>query len=139
MSNSSLVLTQYPQTKIIAADTFVVLANKILEKPRSLTEAREMLRLQSGNIINVHTGLCCLNLATGQTLKTTVKVEAEFRQLSDNEIDQYVINQPVLTWSAAFSPAYDSGMALIAWVSGSLTSFTHGLPIELVLKFLATS
>ena len=56
--------------------------------------------------------------------------------LSESEIEHYVKTEPVLTWSAAFSPAYDSGMALIENVRGNLTAFSHGLPIDLLIDFL---
>lgn len=43
------------------------------------------------------------------------------------------------TWSVGFSPAYPAGAALIEKVDGSLTGFTHGLPMELVADCLQKS
>ncbi len=128
-----------PDAIIIAADTFSVFQHEILEKPVDLVDARRMLRLVSGNTVTSHTGLCCLNPETGKTLQTTVLVQITFRHLSDAEIERYVSTQPVTTWSASFSAAYDAGMALIAGTEGSLTALTHGIPMELVLDFLADS
>lgn len=127
----------HPDALVIAADTFSVFQSEILEKPVDVADARRMLRLISGNTVTSHTGLYCHNPRTGKTLQTTVLVQITFRKLSDAEIERYITTQPVTTWSAAFSAAYDAGMALIARSEGSLTALTHGIPMELVLEFLA--
>lgn len=127
----------HPDSRIIAADTFSVFGSEILEKPVDLTDARRMLRLVSGRTIMSHTGLFCDDPRQGITLRTTVLVQITFRKLSTAEIERYVTTQPVTTWSAAFSAAYDVGMALIARTEGSLTALTHGIPMELVLNFLS--
>jgi septum formation protein len=124
---------------IIAADTFCYLQGKILEKPKTLDEAREMLRFQSGQKIEVLTGYAFLNTKTNLSKSGCEKVLVEMRQLSEVEIEKYVNTEPVLTWSAAFSPAYDSGMALIKNINGNLTAFTHGLPIDLLVRFLSVN
>jgi len=121
---------------IIAADTFCYLNGKILEKPKDLTEAREMLFLQSGKKIEVLTGYAFLDTKSKLQKSGCEKVLVEMRQLSKAEISRYVKSEPVLTWSAAFSPAYDSGMALIKNINGNLTAFSHGLPIDLLVDFL---
>lgn len=136
-AKAEAIAVQHPEAIIIAADTFSVFHDEILEKPVDLADARRMLRLLSGNTVTSHTGLCCLNPQTGKAIQTTVLVEITFRSLSDAEIERYVTTQPVTTWSAAFSAAYDAGMALIAQTEGSLTALTHGIPMELVLEFLA--
>ncbi|HEX7017986.1 MAG TPA: Maf family protein [Patescibacteria group bacterium] len=124
---------------IIAADTYVVDGEAALEKPESLDEARDMLRRQSGRTLVAYSGFCYLDQTHGIDYSTTVKTESTFRELSDEEIDRYVTTQPVRTWSAAFSPAYVEGMALVAAVNGSLTSFTHGLPMEELIPLLRQS
>ena len=123
---------------IIAADTFCLCRGKILEKPKDIEEAKKMLELQSGRKVKAFTGYAFLYI-NGQEIKMesgTDVVEARFRDLTSSEIEFYIKNNPVLTWSAAFSAAYDSGMAIISEVCGNLTSFTHGLPIDKVAKFV---
>jgi len=123
---------------IIAADTFCLCEGTILEKPKTKAEARKMLELQSNKEIQAITGYAFIYQNTHERLvkNASVSVKARFRQLSSIEIENYISHQPVLTWSAAFSPAYDAGMALLAWSKGNLTAFTHGLPIDLVVKFI---
>lgn len=121
---------------IIAADTFCYLDGKILEKPKTLVEAKEMLSFQSGRQIEVLTGYAFLDTKNNRQQSGCEKVSVLMRNLSVLEINRYVETEPVLTWSAAFSPAYDSGMALIKSIEGNLTAFTHGLPIDLLVDFL---
>ncbi len=129
----------HPQDIIIAADTYVVLDGEVLEKPVDLDEAKEMLRKQSGRVAVELTGFCYLDPKNEIEFTTTAVAEIEFRQLSEAEIEHYVTTQPVLTWSAAFCPAYDSGATLIKSINGSFTGFTHGLPLEELIPLLQQS
>jgi septum formation protein len=129
----------YPRAIIIAGDTFVVKEEQVFEKPTSLIEAKQMLEQLSGQRMQALTGLCYLDADHDIESSQVVVTEFTFRPLSSEEIDRYINNNPVLTWSAGFSPAYPAGMALIASVSGSFTSFTHGLPLELVAELLKKS
>jgi septum formation protein len=133
------VQKQYPNAIIIAGDTYVVDGEKEFEKPKSKQEAIEMLTHLSGKKVQELTGFAYFDAQQKIEVNTTVVVDFRFRTLSKHEIESYVANEPVLTWSASFCPAYDSGAALVEEVHGSLTSFTHGLPIELVAENLKKS
>ena len=126
---------------IIAADTFSLCRGKILEKPHNKAAAREMLEWQSGQLLKSLTGYAFWCYQNGRLVQRNglVTVKAKFRQLTSGEIENYVAHHPVTTWSAAFSAAYDAGMALISRLDGNLTAFTHGLPIDLVAKFIETN
>jgi septum formation protein len=123
---------------IVAADTFCLCQGRVLEKPKTKAEARQMLALQSNREIRAITGYAFIyQNSQNQIIKNASTITtARFRQLSSVEIEYYLAHQPVLTWSAAFSPAYDAGMALLAWSKGNLTAFTHGLPIDLLIDFI---
>ncbi len=124
---------------VVAADTFCYLQGRILEKPKTLTEAREMLHFQSDQEIEVLTGYAFLDTQSKLQKSGYERVMVKMRHLSDSEIEKYITTEPVLTWSAAFSPAYDSGMALIESINGNLTAFSHGLPINLLMDFLGVN
>jgi septum formation protein len=123
---------------IVAADTFCLCKGQILEKPKNKAEARQMLELQSDQKIKAITGYAFIYQKNQQKIvkNDSVVTRLRFRKLSTTEIENYIAHQPVLTWSAAFSPAYDAGMALLASSKGNLTAFTHGLPINLVVDFI---
>ena len=73
---------------VIAADTIVVCCGKILGKPHSIDEAKQMLRLLSGRDHQVMTGVTVLR---GELCETFTEVtEIHFRELSEQEIEDYV-------------------------------------------------
>lgn len=130
------VAERHPNSLIIAADTYCVVDGRVFEKPVNLDDARRMLREQSGRTTEEVTGVAILNTATGEVLSDVKVVQVTFRQLSEVEIERYVTTEPVLTWSAAFCPAYETGMVLIDSINGSFTGFTHGLPAEWLIDKL---
>ena len=73
---------------VIAADTIVVCEGKVLGKPRTEADAKEMLALLSGRDHQVMTGMTVLR---GETALTCTEVtDIHFRGLSRREIDAYV-------------------------------------------------
>lgn len=115
---------------IIAADTFCACDGVVLEKPRTLTEARKMLKMQSNNTGFTYTGFCYIDKLKKIIFSTTTVTKYILRELSDEEIDNFVKKNPVLQWSAAFSPAYTYQQTFIKKISGSFTGLVYGLPVE---------
>ena len=73
---------------VIAADTIVVCAGKVLGKPKTEAEALEMLSLLSGRDHQVMTGCTVLR---GDRCETFTEVtDLHFRELSRKEIENYV-------------------------------------------------
>jgi septum formation protein len=139
LAKAQKVAKNHADAIIVAADTFCYLQDRILEKPKTLNEAREMLHFQSGQEIEVLTGYAFLDIKSNLQKSGCEKVMVKMRHLSKKEIEKYISSEPVSTWSAAFSPAYDSGMALIDSINGNLTAFSHGLPINLLMEFLSVN
>ena len=73
---------------VIAADTIVVCNGKILGKPHSEEEAREMLRLLSGRDHQVMTGMTVLR--GEKEVVVTEVTDLHFRELTEKEIAAYV-------------------------------------------------
>jgi septum formation protein len=118
---------------IISADTFSACDGKVLEKPQSLDEAKEMLRLQADKECILYTGFCYIDKANKIDYSATAITKYVLRKLSDEEINKFVSNNPVTEWAAAFSPAYTYQLGFIKKIEGSLTGSTHGLPVELLI------
>lgn len=128
-----------PNSIVIAADTFTIFNEKSYEKPVNNNEAIQMLSEQSGKKGKCLSGFAYIdNLNKIEVYKTAI-TELVFRQLTNYEINKYVAENPVTTWSAAFCPAYPAGINLIASIKGSLSSFTHGLPMEFLVPLLEDS
>jgi septum formation protein len=74
----------------VGADTIVVAGDEILGKPSSEDEARRMLRLLSGSVHEVHTGVAVVRrpgLMEGIIDETT---RVTFAALSDEDIENYL-------------------------------------------------
>ena len=85
---------------IIAADTIVVCRDKILGKPHSEEEAREMLSLLSGRDHQVMTGCTVLR---GETCVTFTEItDLHFKVLSRKEIDSYVASGEPMDKAGAY-------------------------------------
>jgi MAF protein len=133
------VAKDHPDAIIIAADTYVVKDNKALEKPHSLEEAEAMITNLSAGESIAYSGYCYLDSQANINQSGVAETLMKFRSLSPQFIKQYVNSNPVKDWSAAFSPAYHEGMALVDSIEGSFTSFTHGLPLEVIVPLLQKS
>lgn len=75
---------------ILAADTVVVLRNRILTKPDSREDARRMLTRLSGRWHNVVTGICLWDAASRRGWSTSNSTRVHFRRLSTEEIEWYL-------------------------------------------------
>jgi MAF protein len=75
---------------IIAADTIVVLDNRVLGKPAGEPQAGEMLRQLRGRTHQVFTGLALINKATGQRVTDVAAIDVPMRNYSDQEIEAYI-------------------------------------------------
>jgi nucleoside triphosphate pyrophosphatase len=74
----------------IGADTAVVASGEILGKPESDEDARRMLRLLSGAIHEVHTGLALLRRPDEIERVVEEITRVSFAPLSDDEIAAYI-------------------------------------------------
>lgn len=73
---------------LITADTIVWVDDTVLNKPESEFEAKQMLRLLSGKMHQVFTGVC---LQTAEAMHSfTDETKVWFKELSDEEIQHYI-------------------------------------------------
>ena len=84
----ALAVERESEDIVIAADTIVVCAGRVLGKPRDEEDARAMLRLLSGRDHQVMTG--CTVLYGGECRTFTEVTDLHFRELSEKEIRRYV-------------------------------------------------
>lgn len=124
---------------IIAADTFSVFENLVLEKPIDLNQAVEMLKMISGKTIMSLTGFYYIDKYSEQVLSTVAQTDLKIRNLSEEEIKIYVESSPVLTWAASYNIAYPYGASLVEEIKGSLSGCLYGLPTEFLIPQLELS
>ena len=100
---------------VVAADTVVVLEDRVLGKPRSADEAREMLRSLSGRPHQVMTGMTVLRSGRAQT--DTVVTDVHFRPLEEAEIEAYVASGEPMDKAGAYG-IQGLGGALVRRIEG---------------------
>ncbi|HEY2941404.1 MAG TPA: Maf family protein [Vicinamibacteria bacterium] len=115
---------------ILAADTVVVCAGRMLGKPDSPEDARRMLRLLSGRTHEVVTGLCLI--AAGGTRSGVERTAVTFAPMSAEEIDWYVASGEPMDKAGGYH-VDGKGSLFVSSVAGS-PSNVAGLPVRLFLR-----
>jgi septum formation protein len=118
---------------ILAADTVVIVGNKILNKPADKSEAREMLQNLSGVTHQVLTGITMISPV--ETVSIVDSALVTFRTLADWEMDWYVKGGFGLDKAGAYGVQDFIGMAGIEKLDGSFYT-VMGLPIYQVFELL---
>ncbi len=119
---------------VLAADTTVVVDERILGKPVDLTDARRMLQLLAGRTHSVLTAVCWLaSEADIRVARTTVDVAP----LSVDEIDWYVRSGEPMDKAGAYAI---QGLAsrFIRRIEGSYSNVV-GLPLALVHEMVRSA
>ncbi len=75
---------------VVSADTVVVLEGKLLGKPRSTEDARQMLVQLSGRTHEVITGVSVVRLPDGERRKFVESTLVHFAPLSSEDIEEYL-------------------------------------------------
>lgn len=73
---------------VIAADTVVSVKNNVLGKPKNKEDAAKMLKILSGKIHRVYTGIAVSY--KGKTVFDVVCTAVRFKDLSDEDINLYI-------------------------------------------------
>jgi septum formation protein len=120
-----------PERWVLAADTVVALKGKILGKPPSLDQARDYLRMLSGQTHEVVTGCALMNPNTNTFLDTETffaRSRVTFHLLSEETIERYLAEVNVLDKAGAYA-LQERGEWIVKRVEGSRTNVI-GLPTE---------
>jgi septum formation protein len=118
---------------VLAADTIVVCAAKVLGKPADEAEARRMLRQLSGRRHSVYTGVALVQ--GGRRLVGYERTEVEFRRLSEEDIGRYLATGEPMDKAGAYA-IQGLGAALIGAIRGCYTNVI-GLPLPKVMAMLS--
>jgi septum formation protein len=127
-----------PQDSVLGADTIVVVDEAILGKPIDSDDAFRMLRMLSGRVHRVITGVCLVKpVVSGQGPVVRVVSETTLvtmSEISDDEIRAYVATGEPMDKAGAYAI---QGMASrwIPRIEGDYTNVV-GLPVALVYRML---
>ena len=118
---------------LLTADTVVIVDNKILGKPTDEDDARAMLRTLSGRVHRVTTGV---TLRSKSRVKSfAVQSDVYFRELTDEEIDYYVVRYRPMDKAGSYGIQEWIGYVGIERIDGSFYN-VMGLPVQRVYAAL---
>ena len=119
---------------ILGLDTVVSVGNKILEKPKSINEAKDNLRLCSNNTFKVITGIALINKTNNEIINDYQETVITLNKIDECDIDYYIDNDP--------NALYASGFTIETVVSNFINkiegSFYNilGIPVEKIYEHL---
>ena len=93
----------YDSGVVIASDTLVSLDGAPLGKPDDAADAHRMLALLSGREHEVFTGVCVMDVSSGEARTRAVRTGVTFRELTDGEIDAYIATGEPMDKAGAYA------------------------------------
>lgn len=133
LRKAEAVAKKHQNALILAADT-IVFKDRVLGKPHSCEEARQMLLSLSGEWHSVYTGLTLINTATGSVLQKADETRVHFVDLSEPEIDAYITTTEPMDKAGSYAIQGTGGM-FIDRIEGSYSNVV-GLPMTLLRDML---
>lgn len=125
----------YPQHLIIGSDQVCVMDQQIVGKPYTTEKAVAQLLAASGKRITFYTGLALLNSSTG-TCQTCCEVfDVDFRQLTEQEIRNYIQKEQPLQCAGSFK-SEGLGITLFEQLNGKDPNTLVGLPLITLCEML---
>lgn len=133
-------LSEKSNAVIIGADTIVSYSDEILGKPQDKADARRMLRLLSGQVHEVYTGVTVMwNNMRGEMLEKTFSecTKVKFYPLDDSEIESYIESGDPMDKAGAYG--IQSGAAkFVEKIDGDYNNVV-GLPLARLYHELKSS
>lgn len=95
-------VSNYNTDILISLDTIVLIDNKIIEKPKTIEEAKNNLRNSSNNTTKVITGIAMLNKQTKEEIITYQETLVTFNNIDEDDIEYYIENESDAMYASGF-------------------------------------
>ncbi|NQV12273.1 septum formation inhibitor Maf [Candidatus Uhrbacteria bacterium] len=119
---------------VITADTIVALNGKVMGKPKSDEEAKQMLQELSGNTHEVMTGLTLIDAQSGRSLSRANISKVTFKDIPEHEIDAYIASGNTRNRAGAYG-IQDLGSLFISGIEGDYYGIM-GMPLYELMEML---
>jgi len=129
---AEIVLKKNLKSVIIGADTIVCINKKILEKPTDYNDAFRMLKLLSGKLHSVYTGISILTKS--KKINFVEETKVKFFPLEDTDIQKYISNNKPYDKSGSYG-IQDDSMTFVEYINGNYENVI-GLPVSRVYRVL---
>jgi septum formation protein len=123
----SLFKTESPRW-VLGLDTVVVIDGKVLGKPSSPEDAAVMLRMLSGKVHQVYSGISLLVERGKPVEEEVVCTEVKFREMAPHEL-RYYVDTGEWAGAAGGYRIQERGAFFVEWIRGSYSNVV-GLPLE---------
>jgi len=135
-AKAAKVADQWTDALVIGCDQVAALNGAQLGKPRTRENAFQQLQLLRGKTVEFRTALCLLNTGTGRTQIKVVANQVRFRNLSDQQIANYLEKESPYNCTAA-AKVEGLGVALIEAMHGEDPWALIGLPLIALVEMLS--
>jgi septum formation protein len=129
------VADRYPISWVIGADSIVTIDGDVLEKPTSISEARQMIQMLSGNTHYVHTGYSIACKQKSHHFSDVVSTAVSFKSLTEKEIEWYIHTTEPYDKAGGYA-IQGLGSFMVTKIHGSYTNVV-GLPVCEVIDYLS--
>lgn len=128
ISKANVFSQKYPDALIIGSDQVVFCGDVRLDKPETIENATEQLKLISGKFIDSHTAISLLNTQTQKIQSDIIYTRVYFRELTDKMIREYIRRDNPLHCAGSIK-AEGLGMALFTKIESDDPTAILGLPL----------
>lgn len=129
------VVKEFPSALIIGSDQVALLGGVQLGKPYTHENAVSQLRAMRNRTVVFYTALTLLNALDGTMQNDVVETRVTFRQLSDAEIEGYLLKEKPYH-CAGSAKSEGLGIALINSIEGNDPNALIGLPLISLVTML---
>lgn len=120
------IAADHPHQVVLGADTIVEIDGMILGKPKERAQAEQMLRLLSGRIHRVYTGVALLHEGKQESFTCCTKVK--FIDIDDELLEQYLDSGEAMDKAGAYG-IQGRGAVLVEHLEGDYFN-VMGLPVS---------
>ena len=126
---------KHPHALVIGCDQVATLDGQQIGKPLNHQNATKQLQMLRGREVTFHSALCLYNPSTGNMQAEVVPYLVRFRQLSDEQIENY-LNKEQPYHCAGSAKSEGLGIALIDRMIGEDPNALIGLPLIKLVTML---
>lgn len=124
---AAAIANQHESGLVLAADTVAVCGSETLGKPRDRDHAERMLRMMSGKVHRVLTGVCLRLIGTNRIKTWLEQTTLVMSVLDDEKLEEFLDSDGWVGKAGAFG--YQDGLDWVHIKEG-LESTVVGLPVE---------
>ena len=128
LRKAEIVAARHRNAVVIAADTVVILGDRVMGKPRDQREAKRMLRALSGKPHIVVTAFTVIDTGEKKTLTGSAETNVYVKPLQSEDIDAYVKTGEPLGKAGAYA-IQGLGSVIVEKIEGDYFNVV-GLPLS---------